>query len=101
MHWALSRLLNFKALAALALAVASSAAAAQPVAAPSPMVDEAHPAQWVFAFKFNAADFPTTGTDTSCIFGGTPKSYPSSQKYALAYAGSSKLQDGPGLIGTS
>ena len=114
MHWAVSKLPNSKTLVSLALVFLSASATAQaPTAAtqptpaaqapmvPSPMVDEAHPAQWVFAFKFNAADFPTTGTDTSCMFGGTAKSYVSSQKYVLAYAGSSKLQDGPGLIGTS
>lgn len=115
MHWALSKLPKVKTVASLALAFLSVSAFAQAPAAavqpstaaalaptaPSPMVDEGHPAQWVFAFKFNAADFPTTGQVTSCLFGGTPKSYASSQKYVLAFAGSSKLQDGPGLIGTS
>jgi hypothetical protein len=65
------------------------------------MVAAGQPADWVFAFKFNAGTFPTTATLSSCLFGGTPKPYVSSQKYALAYAGSSALRDGSGLIGTS
>jgi hypothetical protein len=101
MRWLLGKFSVRKSLVGLALALSGTAATAQPTAAPTPMVDEAHPADWVFAFKLNAARFPTTGTLTSCLFGGTPKSYASSQKYALAYAGSSTLRDGPGLIGTS
>jgi hypothetical protein len=100
MSWPRSKLQIRSAFLGLTLAIASTAAASQPQA-PSPMVDESDAAQWVFAFKFNVADFPTTATLNSCLFGGAPKSYASSQKYVLAYAGSSVLQDGPGLIGTS
>jgi hypothetical protein len=92
--------LIINACAGLSPFIFSTAAMAQ-AAPPSPMVDESHPAPWVFAFKFNAADFPTTATLSSCLFGGLPKSYVSSQKYALAFAGSSALKDGPGLIGAS
>ena len=100
MRWGSSNLSIRDLSIGLALGL-SSAAVAQPSAPPSPMVDQATPAAWVFAFKFNAADFPTSGTLTSCLFGGTPKAYASSQKYAFAYAGSSTLRDGPGLVGTS
>ena len=90
-----SKFAIFGVFAGLALCGAAEAAP------PSPMVDQSHAAVWVFAFKFNAADFPTAGQLTSCMFGGSPKSYARSQKYVLAYAGSSGLQDGPGLVGTS
>ena len=50
-------------------ATASPALAA---AAPSPMVDQNHRAEWVFAFKFNVATFPTTGTLTSPIVNVVP-----------------------------
>lgn len=91
-----------KALAAAVLlcctVVASPALAA---AAPSPMVDQTHRAEWVFAFKLNAGTFPTTGRLTSCLFGGSPKAYLSSQRYVIADSGSPALRDGPGLVGTS
>jgi hypothetical protein len=83
---------------ALGAAVAGPAAA---TAAPSPMIDQDHTAEWLAAFKFNAANFPTTRLVTSCLFGGTPKAYVSSQHYAFANNGSPALRDGPGLIGTS
>ncbi|GAA3894736.1 hypothetical protein GCM10022276_12330 [Sphingomonas limnosediminicola] len=70
-------------------------------AAPSPMVDQAHRAEWVFAFKFNAGTFPTSGALSSCLFGGGPQSYPSSQRYVFASKVTPALADGPGLIGTS
>lgn len=88
------------ALAALVLS-GLSATPVTAAAAPSPMVDQNHPSKWVAAFKFNAATFPTTATLGSCLFGGTPQTYPSSQHYALASAGAPTLRDGPGLIGTS
>lgn len=65
------------------------------------MVDQAHRAKWVFAYKFNAASYPTTATLTSCLFGGTPETYVSSQRYVVADFAHSSLRDGPGLIGTS
>jgi hypothetical protein len=65
------------------------------------MVDQAHRAKWVFAYKFNAAGFPTTGTLASCLFGGSPKTYASSQRYVVASFAHPALADGPDLIGTS
>ena len=86
--------------AGLCAAFQAAPAAAAP-AAPSPMVDQNHRATWAFAYKFNAATLPTTGTLSSCLFGGTPKTYISSQHYAFAHPGASALADGPGLVGTS
>ena len=65
------------------------------------MVDEAQRAKWVFVYKFNAASFPTSGTLASCLFGGDPKRYASSQHYVVAESAHPSLGDGPGLIGTS
>jgi hypothetical protein len=76
-------------------------ACAAAAAVPSPMVDQNHRAQWVFAFKLNAGTFPTTGTLASCLFGGTPQSYVSSQRYVFASKSAPALKDGNGLIGTS
>ena len=100
MHWPLGTTTRkIKATAAVAALCVSSAAAA--AAAPSPMVDQAHRAEWVFAFKLNARTFPTTGTLSSCLFGGVPQSYISSQHYAFASKTDPTLRDGPGLLGTS
>jgi hypothetical protein len=101
MRWPLSIFSLCRSTFGLALLVTGAAAFAQPSPSPSPMIDESHPVDWVFAFKFNAADFPTTAAANPCLFGGTAQAYVSSQKYALAYSGSPTLQDGPGLIGTS
>jgi hypothetical protein len=86
----------FTGLFVLCLGAASAGAAA-----PSPMVDQNHRAEWVFAFKFNAGTFPTTATLSSCLFGGDPQSYASSQRYVFASKAAPELRDGPGLIGTS
>lgn len=68
--------------------------------APSPQIEQNRPSDWVFAFKFNAASFPSTGQLNSCLFGGTPQVYRSSQRYSFAAPGI-VLHDGPGLIGTT
>jgi hypothetical protein len=65
------------------------------------MVDQAHRAKWVFTYKFNAASFPTTGTLSSCLFGGEPKIYAGSQHYVLADSTHSALREGSELVGTS
>ena len=101
MRWLPSTSFCHKIFAALALAVAGATAAFAQAPPPSPMVDQNHAAAWVFAFKFNVATFPTTEMLASCLFGGTPKAYPRSQTYVLAFAGSPTLREGPGLIGTS
>jgi hypothetical protein len=99
MQWPLGIVsgLSRTAAALIALCVAASAAAA----APSPMVDQNHRAEWLAAFKFNVATFPTTGILSSCMFGGTPQPYKSSQRYVFGSKPSPALRDGPGLIGTS
>src|SRR4029453_10785624 len=86
---------------AIALALSGWTVPAAAASSPSPMIDQEHRAKWVFAYKFNAASFPTTATLASCMFGGTPKTYPSSQHYVLADFAHSSLRDGPELIGTS
>jgi len=104
MHWLRRSSLggSRRLLAVVVIAVSGLAAApAAAAATPSPMVDQAHRAKWVFAYKFNAASFPTTGTLTSCLFGGKPKTYASSQRYVVADLAKSSLRDGPNLIGTS
>ena len=104
MHWLRWSSLSASRQLLLLVALAVSGLSAAPVAAaatPSPMVDQAHRAKWVFAYKFNAASFPTTGALTSCLFGGTPRTYVSSQRYVVADFAKSSLRDGPDLIGTS
>ena len=104
MRWLqqLSKFLRRNALPAAALVLSGAVGSpAMAAAAPSPMVDQNHKAVWVFAFKFNVATFPTTGSVQTCLFGGSPQPYASSQRYVLAQAVSSALRDGPGLIGTS
>jgi hypothetical protein len=89
--------------APLTIALAGSVAAtgAHAAAAPSPMVDQHKKSEWVFAYKFNAASFPTTSMPATCLFGGDPKSYARSQHYVFASKSASTLAEGPGLIGTS
>jgi hypothetical protein len=94
----LGRLLSLL-FAALAGSLAATSTDAAP--APSPMLDQNHAAAWVFAYKFNAASFPTTASLAGCLFGGDPKSYVSGQHYIFARKGAEALAEGPGLIGTS
>jgi hypothetical protein len=99
-HRQLSSFIYRRFLPAVAIALGGALTTAATAAPPSPMVAQGQPADWVFAFKFNAGTFPTTDA-ASCLFGGTAKTYVKSQKYAFAYAGSPTLHDGNGLIGTS
>jgi hypothetical protein len=90
------------AILSLAPAFAQPAAAATP--APLPLVSDGHPADWVFAYKFNAKSYPSSDTDPArrCPFGGTPRhGDPLGQQYALASAVHPQLDMGRGLIGTS
>lgn len=66
---------------------------------PAPVV----PVDWLFAFKMNAAKFPSTATDRPCPFGGAAQTYKGgfSQAYAAASSVDPVLRDGAGLIGTS
>lgn len=77
-------------------------AVAQPVATgPTPLLDANHPVDWLFAYKFNATSFPTTGQQTTCIFGRTPDRKKASLAFASANSGSPALASGTGLVGTS
>ena len=69
--------------------------------APAPMVDQAHPAKWVFVYKFNAASYPASGPVTQCVFGGDPKSYARSQRYIVSSSGMTALSNGPDMVGVS
>jgi hypothetical protein len=84
------------AMGAMSLAAAPDLAGAQPV----PLLDASHSADWLFVYKFNAATFPTTGQQTTCVFGGTPDHRKSSLTFAAANAGFSALVSGAGLVGT-
>lgn len=88
--------------AAFVIAICASLAQAQPLPTPSlplPLINQSQSADWVFAYKFNAANFPTNPT-THCIFGGSPQSDKSSLYYAATWSGSASLAAGSGLIGT-
>jgi hypothetical protein len=93
---------------AIGALIASVGAAGQPAAppsaesapAPGPRIDGLTPADWIFAFKLNAATASTTATLGNCTFGGAPKSYHSSQHYVVASSLDPQLRDGPGLVGT-
>lgn len=89
-------------LLALLLGTQAVPSTAQPVTTPPlPLAASNNPDDWVFAFKLNAGEFPTTGQLTNCIFGGTPQGERSSQAYAVARRRFTALITGPGLIGTS
>ena len=91
------------ALTLLGCGAIADAALAQPAPAaiPTPLLDANHSVDWFFAYKFNASAFPTTGQQTSCVFGGRVNHEKSSLRYALASSSFSVLRDGAGLIGTS
>lgn len=89
------------ALAAIALAPQTGLAAQPSTAAPTPLLDATHLAQWVFAYKFNASTFDTDGQLVQCIFGGAPADGPAGQAFAVASSGFGALTSGTGLIGTS
>jgi hypothetical protein len=90
------------AIAALCIGGLPARAVAQPVATdPTPLLDANHPVDWLFAYKFNAASFPTTGRQTTCIFGTTPDHKKASLAFASANSGSAALVSGTGLVGTS
>jgi hypothetical protein len=80
------------AAAAVGLAFVGVAAAAEP--APAPLLAAGKPVAWWFAYKFNAASFPSKVSDppVDCRFGGTLQSGAFSQHYAYA------SKDHPGLV---
>src|ERR1700730_834736 len=67
--------------------------------APLPLPMKGHPVDWWFAFKFNAADFPGCSATKTCAFGGTVKSYPSSQQFVYATSEELALQMRTDCIG--
>lgn len=73
--------------------------------APSPMSDKNTKVNWMFAYKFNAATFPsdTTSLPHVGIFGGTKQDYKgdSSQDYVFATSASPSLVKGTGLLGAT
>lgn len=73
------------------------------LAAPSPMDDKNKPVEWMFAFKFNAATFPSdiTSLPLNGIFGGKRKDYKGSLDYVFATSASPTLTKGAGLLGTT
>ena len=76
-----------------------------PTPAPSPMSDNNTRVNWMFAYKFNAAKFPsdTTSLPHVGIFGGTKQDYKghSSQDYVFATSASPTLTKGIGLLGAT
>ena len=75
------------------------------LSSPSPMVSKNKPVDWVFIFKFNAADFPECSGDrpNPGIFGGQQKEYKGkfSLQYVYASSDNPKLQKGKGCAGNS
>jgi Deoxyribonuclease II len=69
--------------------------------APTPLLEQGHPAGWWFVFKFNAASFPSCGgVQRQCIFGGDIRPYASfGQQYVFASSENHRLQKGGGCAG--
>ena len=91
--------------AALTLAAVAPAQPPAAVPAPTPLLSQGQPADWIFVFKLNGGVFPTTANDPAraCPFGGSPAAYSQAfgQQYAYASSANPALQAGTGLIGTS
>jgi Deoxyribonuclease II len=73
---------------------------------PSPLLKKGQPAQWWFAFKFNAETFPrAAGSAPTCLFGGTAggkRGYSLiGQDYVYASDTSPTLVKGSGYLGDS
>ncbi len=72
---------------------------------PSPMIAKDKPVDWVFIFKFNAADFPECKgkRPDPGIFGGKQKEYKGkfSLQYVYASSDNPKLKKGTGCLGNS
>jgi Deoxyribonuclease II len=67
--------------------------------APVPLPMKDHPVDWWFAFKFNAATFPGCSATKTCTFGGTVKTYASSQQFVYATSDQPRLQMRTDCIG--
>lgn len=84
------------------VALATTTTEAMTGTAPAPLLQSGVPVDWWFVFKFNAESFPGCGDgqgQTSCPFGGSPKTYASSQQYVYASNRSPKLAKGDGCLG--
>ncbi len=73
--------------------------------APTPLLDQGHPVDWWFIFKFNAASFPGCDGKVSKtgIFGGEVQDYHGrySQQYVYASSENPTLQKGKGCVGAT
>ena len=68
-----------------------------PTIAPVPLISVAHPVDWWFVFKFNAANFPgcKAKASRSCRFGGQAQQYSSfGQQFVYASSENPALQNG-------
>jgi hypothetical protein len=75
-----------------------------PAQSPAPMLDADTNVDWWFAFKFNAASFPSScsAPQRVCTFGGKVQPYRQfSQEYAFASSANRTLQQGGGCVGVS
>ena len=71
---------------------------------PVPLVDQGHPVDWWFVFKFNSKSFPkcdaSTAEERVCPFGGNVRSYSKyGQQYVYASSDNPALQKGTGCTG--
>lgn len=100
-HVTTTRLILSLCLACFGIGVSGAADAqpSTPQAVPQPRIDRTHTSDWIFAYKFNGADFPTNPV-AQCRFGGTPQTDKGSQHYAATWSGVGTLVDQPGLIGS-
>lgn len=70
--------------------------------APAPLLNQGHPVDWWFVFKFNSGALPECGGGAKrlCAFGGSVQAYKSfGQQFAFASSASPKLQQGSGCVG--
>lgn len=72
--------------------------------APTPLLEQGHPVDWWFIFKFNAGSFPGCGgkAKRKCLFGGEVKAYHYfSQQFVYASSEHPSLQKGTGCVGAT
>src|SRR2546427_8817707 len=88
---------------AFALAAVPNAVVRGADSAPTPLLQQGHPVDWWFVFKFNAATFPECGDNAprACPFGGVVQNYAFSQQFVYASSAQPTLQKGGGCLGTT
>ena len=72
--------------------------------APTPLLDQGHPVDWWFIFKFNAGSFPGCEWEAKkkCLFGGKLKNYRYfSRQFVYASSEQPSLQKGTGCVGAT